>query len=93
MGLCKIFGAQAVPSTDRACKFVLIIKVLILLQFAVAVLDIVASKHFLREGIFGLFLPILLFLAFYKLYYQTMMIYTFMCLFFSVVFLVFILQT
>lgn len=86
-------GEQAVPSTEKAAKFVLIIKVLLLLQFGIAILNIVAHEKFLREGIIGLFLPILLFVGFYKLSHQSMMIYTFMSLFFSVMFLVYILQS
>ena len=60
-------------------------------QFMIAVIDIVAHKSFLREGLFGLFFLFLLFQAYYKLSYHSVLIYTFLSIFFSVVFLVYIL--
>lgn len=41
-------GEQTVPPTEKAAKYVLIIKVLIALQLVVAILDIVANDSFLR---------------------------------------------
>jgi hypothetical protein len=87
----SICGAQTVPPTESAAKYVLIIKVLMVFQFIIAVLDMVAVDLFLREGIFGLVFLILLFAAFYKLSYRSIMIYAFISLFFSVIFLVYIL--
>ena len=35
-------GEQAVPTTEKAARFVLVIKILFLLQLGIAILDIVA---------------------------------------------------
>lgn len=66
-------------------------KVMIIFQVVIAIADIVAAKAFLRQGIFGLFFTVLIFGAFYKLSYHCILIYTFLSIFFSVIFLVYIL--
>lgn len=65
-------------------------KVMIVFQVVIAIADIVAAKAFLRQGIFGLFFTVLIFGAFYKLSYHCILIYTFLSIFFSVIFLVYI---
>ena len=85
-------GEQAVPSTQKGKRFVIVIKIMIVLQLAVSILNIIAYDKFLRLGIVGLLLPILLFVGFYKLSHQSMMLYTFMALFFAILFLVYIME-
>lgn len=62
------------------------------LQSIIAIMDIIAHNSFLREGIFGLFFILILFHAYHQLSYKAIVIYTFMSLFFSVIFLVYILK-
>lgn len=89
--MCSFCGPQIVPPTEKAAKYVLLLKGLIIIQFLIAIVDLVAVRSFLREGIFGLFFIVLLFGAFYKLSYHAILVYTFISIFFSVVFLVYIL--
>ena len=87
----SICGSQIVPPTEKSAKYVLLFKILMVFQLLIAIMDIVAHGSFLREGIFGIFFLYLIFNAFYKLSYSTVLIYTFASLFFSVIFLVYIL--
>lgn len=87
----SLCGPQIVPPTEKAAKYVLILKGLLVIQFLIAIVDMIAVRSFLREGIFGLFFLFLIFTAFYRLSYHAILIYTFISIFFSVVFLVYIL--
>lgn len=44
----QICGSQFVPPTEKAAKYVLIMKVMIVLQVIIAIADIVAARAFLR---------------------------------------------
>lgn len=59
-------------------------------QIGVTVLAFVVNDIFLKEAIISIFFLLIIFIGFYKLSYQAMMIYVFMALFFFVTFLVYI---
>ena len=89
MGNCC--GEQTVPPTEKAANYVMAIKVIMFVQFLIVIMNFVAADVFLRLAIIGLIFLIVLFVAYYKLSYQAMMIYIFMSLFFAIMFLIHIL--
>lgn len=83
-------GEQVQPPTQRAANFVIILKILFVLQFIISISNL-ATVIFIREGVLGLiFLTILLYIAFYKLSYQSIVVTTFLAMFFFITFLVFV---
>lgn len=87
-----MIGDRVEPTSEKAKSYVTKIKILAVLQSIIAIMDIIAHNSFLREGIFGLFFILVLFHAYHQLSYKAIVIYTFMSLFFSVIFLVYILK-
>lgn len=46
--MCKFCGPEIVPPTEKAAKYVIILKAIMIFQFIIAVMDIVAGNSFLR---------------------------------------------
>ncbi len=65
---------QVDPPTDRASCYVDMMMVFMVLQFIVSGLDIAANTYFMKHGIFGIFLGVLMFLSLRMLNYQILLV-------------------
>jgi len=84
-------GPAIEPPTDRARTYVLIIRILMVVQAIVVILNFVAANQFLREAIFGIFFFLVLYIIQHQISYQILMIYIFISIFFAIDFMVFFL--
>ena len=84
-------GPAAVPATEKAACYRTAMRVLLVLQTLVVILNFVAASSFLREAIFGIFFFFLLYIMQHQLSYQVAMIYIFISIFFAINFMVYFL--
>ena len=85
------FGPPIEPPTDTARTYVTAIRVLMVVQAAVIILNFIAYNAFIREALFGLLMLFLLFMIQRTLSHTALMIFIFLSIFFTVVFMVFFL--
>lgn len=81
-------GPAVAPATEKAAFYRTAIRVLLVVQALVVVLNFVAAAAFLREAIFGIFFFFLLYIMQHQLSYQVIMIYIFISIFFAIDFMV-----
>jgi hypothetical protein len=79
------------PPTEKARLHVSVIRVLMVLQAVVVILNFVAAAFFLRAAIFGIFLFFVLYIAQHLINYQSIMVQIFFSIYFAIDFLVFFL--
>jgi hypothetical protein len=84
-------GPAAVPATEKAANYRTAIRVLLVIQTIVVILNFVAAASFLREAIFGIFFFFLLYIMQHQLSYQVIMIFIFISIFFAIDFMVYFL--
>lgn len=83
------FGDPIEPPTEKSANFVLVLKIITFIQLVISILNLV-TVFFVREGVLGLIMIILLFNAFRRLSYQSLISYTFIAMFFFITFLVYV---
>lgn len=84
-------GPAVAPSTEKAKFYAQVIRVLLVVQAIVVVLNFISASAFLREAIFGIFFFFLLYLIQHQLSYQIIMFFIFISIFFAVNFMVYFL--
>jgi hypothetical protein len=84
-------GPAANPATEKAANYRTAIRVLLVIQAFVVILNFVAANYFLREAIFGIFFFFLLYIMQHQLSYQVIMIFIFISIFFAIDFMVYFL--
>lgn len=84
-------GPPVAPATEKAATYRTAIRVLLVIQALVVILNFVAASSFLREAIFGIFFFFLLYIMQHQLSYQVIMVFIFISIFFAINFLVFFL--
>lgn len=84
-------GPAVEPATEKAKTYVTIIRVLLVVQAVVVILNFVAANAFLREAIFGIFFFFILYIIQHQVSYQVIMVYIFISIFFAITFMVYFL--
>lgn len=85
------FGQAEQPTTESGRNYVKMMRLIIILQFIITVLNFIAATYFLREAVFGVMFLMLLYAAQHHLSYQVLMLYIFISIFFAFRFLLFFL--
>ena len=80
-------GPAVEPATEKAKTYVTIIRVLLVVQAVVVILNFVAANAFLREAIFGIFFFFILYIIQHQVSYQVIMVYIFISIFFAITFI------
>lgn len=82
-------GPSVQPPTQKAATYATLIKIITLFQIAISILNFV-SKLFVREGVLGLFMALILFMAGRNISHQYIISYASISIFFFVSFLVYV---
>ena len=85
------FGPPITPPNESAATYVTAIRVLMVVQTAVVILNFIAVRAFIREALFGLLMLFLLYMTQRILSHTILMICIFISIFFTVVFMEFFL--
>lgn len=78
---------QIDPPTDKASCYVDMMRVFVVLQFVVAGIDIACCGYFVKHGVFGIFLGVLMLLASLFLNYQILLVNMVVSIYFMLDFL------
>jgi hypothetical protein len=75
------------PPSEQTASYLLVLRVIMILQLIIAVLDISADNYYVPHGIFGIFLAFILFITQRLLSHQLLLIQLLISLYFTTEFL------
>jgi ABC-type Mn2+/Zn2+ transport system permease subunit len=84
-------GPEVIPPTEKGMTYKSALKVIMIAQFAIVILNFIAAAEFLSQAIFGLFFILIIWMIQHQCSYQGIMIFIFFSIFFAVSFLIYFL--
>lgn len=84
-------GPEIIPPTDKGRSYKTGLKILIIAQCVVVLLNFIAASQFLQQAVFGLFFIFILYMIQHQCSYQSMMLFIFISIFFAVSFMIYFL--
>lgn len=79
---------QVEPATEKAASYVFILKIMAVCQVIVSILNIISNNYFIRHGIFGCFLCLVLILSQHLVSFQILLIQIIVSVYFTLDFLI-----